>query len=254
MARRECQAIELGVIGYGAAWALQQRLAAARKAGEAPDMLLLCEHPPVVTLGRNGKLDHLRASADELGRMGVEFYHSDRGGDATYHGPGQIVGYPILDLSGMRRDVGWYVHGLEETMIRASASFGVPAFRVPGKPGVWTASSGERCETTHAEKLGAIGVHLSRWVTTHGFAYNVCTDLRGFELIVPCGIAGCKATSLEKLVQRPIGTDEALPQLIAAFGETFELAMIAAGRTEIERWQAEPKERLAVTQRTGSNE
>src|SRR4029077_8129895 len=165
------------------AYALQKRVVAARKAGAIEDALLFCEHPHVVTQGRNGKREHLLVSEHVLRQKGVEFYATDRGGDITYHGPGQIVGYPILNLGAIRRDVVWYVRTLEEAMIRATAEFGITAEREPGKTGIWVG------EAATAEKLAAIGVHISRWVTSHGFAYNVATDLRYFELIVPCGIA-----------------------------------------------------------------
>ena len=134
---KNCKTIDLGLIGYREAAALQQRLVAARKVAAVPDLLLFCEHPHVITLGRNGKRENLRVSEDLLGRQGVEFHHTNRGGDITYHGPGQIVGYPILDLNGIRRDVVWYVRQLEQCMIQATSSFGVEAFRVPGCTGVW---------------------------------------------------------------------------------------------------------------------
>src|ERR1700733_2333818 len=170
--RKVCRVVDLGRIGYEEAFALQQRLVAARKAGAAPDVLLLCEHPHVLTLGRSGKLEHLRAPDDVLRQMGVEFHASDRGGDITYHGPGQIVGYPILQLAEIRRDVVWYVRQLEEAMIRATASFGVTAFRVPGRTGVWvqpalhdlgapSTEDEDVVKDVAEEKLGAIGVHIS---------------------------------------------------------------------------------------------
>ena len=134
---KNCKTIDLGLIGYREAAALQQRLVAARKLAAVPDLLLFCEHPHVITLGRNGKRENLRVSEDLLSRQGVEFHHTNRGGDITYHGPGQIVGYPILDLNGIRRDVVWYVRQLEQCMIQATSSFGIEAFRVPGCTGVW---------------------------------------------------------------------------------------------------------------------
>jgi len=231
-----CRVIELGRIGYADAWDLQQKLVAARKTGAAPDLLLLCEHPHVLTLGRNGRMQHLRVPESALEPMGVEFYHSNRGGDLTYHGPGQVVAYPILQLGEIRRDVGWYVRQLEEVMIRATAAFGVAAFRVPGRTGVWTGPVGS--SPPSEEKLGAIGVHISRWVTSHGFAYNVCTDLSYFDLIVPCGIADCRATSLEKLLGRPVATAEVLPRLAAEFGRAFGLEMQAARKQDFEEWLA----------------
>lgn len=232
---KECRVVDLGSIPYGEALRVQQQLVAARKFGGAPDVLLLCEHPHVITLGRNGKIENLCASEGELRKMGVEFHHANRGGDITYHGPGQLVAYPIINLGEIRRDVVWYVRQLEEAMIAATAIFGVASFRVPGCTGVWTAQENSRKQK---EKLAAIGVHISRWVTSHGLAYNVSTDLRYFDMIVPCGIAGCRSTSLEKLLGRPVPRDEFAPRLIAAFGQAFGLKMRAARRDELDRWLA----------------
>ena len=219
--------VDLGLLSYTDAFALQQRLATARKAGGIEDVLLLCEHPHVITLGRNAKRENLLASEHVLRQKGVELHATNRGGDVTYHGPGQIVGYPILNLGAIKRDVGWYVRTLEEAMIRASDDFGVTAFRVKGKTGIWVkpAAQGEL-----EEKLGAIGVHISRWVTMHGFAYNVSTDLRYFDLIVPCGIVDRKATSLEKLLSRSISADEVKPRLTFHFAQLFGLEHRAASR------------------------
>jgi lipoyl(octanoyl) transferase len=214
-------------MGYGDAWALQKRLVAARKANAIEDVLLLCEHPHVITLGRSGKREHLLASEHVLKQKGVELHATDRGGDITYHGPGQIVGYPILNLGAIRRDVVWYVRMLEEAMIRATAEFGVSAGRIEGKTGIWV-----RAAATE-EKLAAIGVHISRWVTSHGFAYNVSTDLRFFDLIVPCGIADRKATSLEKILGRSIERKEVALRLVKHFGEVFGLEMKQASRQEL---------------------
>src|ERR1700704_4021232 len=202
-----CLTIDLGLIGYAEAYALQKRIVAARKAGAIEDILLLCEHPHVITQGRNGKQENLLASERVLRQKGVEFHATDRGGDITYHGPGQIVGYPILNLGAIRRDVAWYVRMLEEAMIRATEEFGIAAERVSGKTGIWV-----RAGNTE-EKLAAIGVHLSRWVTSHGWAYNVSTDLRNFDLIVPCGIADRKATSLEKLLGLKVEEKEVAPRI-----------------------------------------
>jgi lipoate-protein ligase B len=222
----KCAVVELGLMSHTSAYELQQRAVAARKAGAISDVLLLCEHPHVITLGRNGKQEHLRASGRVLSQMNVEFCETDRGGDITYHGPGQIVGYPILDLTLHRRDVRWYVKMLEEVMIRTSAEFGIVARRVEGCHGLWVDTDcGE-------EKLGAIGVHLSRWVTSHGFAYNVSTDLRYFDLIVPCGIPGKRAVSLEHLLQRAVGMDQVKPRISGYFGEVFERHMIPMSHSE----------------------
>jgi lipoyl(octanoyl) transferase len=233
---KTCCVVDLGRIGYADAWDLQQRLVAARKAASAPHLLLLCEHPHVLTLGRNGRLQNLRVPQSALDALGVQFHYSNRGGDVTYHGPGQVVGYPILQLGEIRRDVGWYVRQLEQVMIGAAASFGVKAFRVPGRTGIWTSPPGAPARPEG--KLGAIGVHISRWVTSHGFAFNVCTDLSYFDLIVPCGIADCRVTSLEKLLARPVSTAEVLPVVAAEFGRAFGLAMQHAGRQQLEEWLA----------------
>jgi lipoyl(octanoyl) transferase len=208
---------------------LQRRLVQARRAGAIPDVLLLCEHPHVVTLGRSGKRENLRAGEGLLAQMNVEFQPTDRGGDITYHGPGQIVGYPILDLTEHRRDVGWYVEQLEEVMLRATSDFGVAAKRVAGQHGAWIDTpAGE-------EKLGALGVHLSRWVTSHGFAYNVSTDLRYFDLIVPCGIAGKGVTSLERALGRSVSTGEARERLVAHFGSVFDSEIVRVGSEQLEQ-------------------
>jgi lipoate-protein ligase B len=218
---------DLGLISYAEAYALQQRIVTARKAGLIEDVLLFCEHPHVITLGRNGKHEHLLASSNVLRQKGVEFHETDRGGDITYHGPGQIVGYPILNLDAIRRDVHWYVRMLEELMIRTTAEFGISAERIAGETGIWVRAKGTE------EKLAAIGVHISRWVTSHGFAYNVSTDLRYFDLIVPCGITGRKATSLEKLLERAVQWDEVAPKLLAHAGEVFGLEITKASREEL---------------------
>src|ERR1700730_6881035 len=239
-----CHTIDLGLIGYADAYTLQKRLVTARKAGAIDDVLLLCQHPHVITQGRNGKREHLLASENVLRQKGISFYETSRGGDVTYHGPGQIVGYPILNLAAIRRDVVWYVRMLEEVMIRATARYGVIAAREPGKTGVWgsldadvtqrsfCAQGTERAEAT-PENIGAIDGHIRRGVTSHGFAYNVSTDLRFFDLIVPCGIAERKATSLEKLLSRRVDCREAADRLTKHFGEVFGLNMQQASRTEL---------------------
>jgi lipoyl(octanoyl) transferase len=236
---------DLGLISYTEAYALQQRLAAARKAGALEDVLLLCEHPHVITLGRNAKRENLLVSEHVLRQKGVELHATNRGGDITYHGPGQIVGYPILNLGAIKRDVGWYVRMLEEAMIGVSGDFGVTAFRVKGKTGIWV-KVGERAEATE-EKLGAIGVHISRWVTTHGFAYNVSTDLHYFDLIVPCGIADRKATSLEKLLSRNVSTEEVKPRLVQHFAQLFGLEPHAASRHALLNQLTQVEESMHIT-------
>jgi lipoyl(octanoyl) transferase len=245
-AMKELLVVDLGLVEYGAAWELQRRAVAARKAGAVPDLLLLCEHPHVITLGRSGKISNLRAPDQLLRQMGVSFFETNRGGDITYHGPGQLVGYPILNLNEIRRDVAWYVRSLEDAMIRATGDFGIASKRVAGWTGVWVEVPAGRADAREVkdgkevqevkddEKIGAIGVHLSRWVTSHGFAYNVSTDLRYFDLIVPCGIAGKRATSLEKLLGRRVEIREAAPRVVAHLGEIFGLAPRAASLRELE--------------------
>jgi len=237
-----CSIVDLGLIPYAEAWELQKRVVAARKAGAIEDVLLFCEHSHVITLGRSGNRANLLASENILRQRGVEYFETTRGGDITYHGPGQIVGYPILNLGAIRRDVVWYVRTLEEVMIRTTADLGIAAHRESGKTGIWvdaqeriatqSPQSAQRTEET-AEKLAAIGVHISRWVTSHGFAYNVSTDLRYFELIVPCGIAGRKATSLEKLLQRNVSLAEIRPLLAKHVGEVFALPVRTAQPAEL---------------------
>ncbi len=237
-----CLIADLGLISFADAFALQKRLVAARKADAIWDVLLLCEHPHVITLGRNGSREHLLASERVLQQKGVEFHATNRGGDITYHGPGQVVGYPVINLSAIRRDVVWYVRMLEEVMIRTCSDFGISAGRESGKTGAWVTRTekpgdlppkAQSSQTEQAEKIGAIGVHISRWVTSHGFAFNVSTDLRFFDLIVPCGIAGRAATSLEKVLGRRVEPQEAAPQLTKHFGEVFGLEMKAASRDEL---------------------
>jgi len=173
-----CQLRDLGRIAYADAFAMQQDLVDRRKRGEIPDQLLIVEHPHVVTMGRSGSDRNLLAAPELLERAGIAFHRTDRGGDVTYHGPGQVIGYPILDLREWKRDVVAYVRGLELVLIGALAEFGIEAGREKGATGVWTSRG----------KIAAIGVHISRWVTSHGFALNVDTDLSYFQYIVPCGL------------------------------------------------------------------
>src|SRR5271155_3827877 len=225
---KNCAVVDLGLISYASAYALQQQVVAARKRGDLPDVLLLCEHPHIITLGRNGKTANLRASDRLLAQMNVDFCETDRGGDITYHGPGQIVGYPILDLAEHRRDVRWYVQLLEEMMIRTSAEFGIVARRVEGRHGLWVDIAADQ-----EEKLAAIGVHLSRWVTSHGFAYNVSTDLRYFDLIVPCGIADKRVTSLERALGRAVPMDQVRERLVEGFASIFARETRRCGGEEL---------------------
>ena len=213
---RRCTVLKLGRLDYGSALAVQQRLVAERKEGTAEDHLLLLEHPHVITLGRNGHMRNLLAGDDVLSSAGISFYPTDRGGDVTYHGPGQLVGYPILDLREWKRDVGAYVRAIEQTMIDTLADFGIVAGRIPKLTGVWV---GDR-------KIGAIGVHLSRWVTSHGFALNVTTDLTYFQYIVPCGLTK-PVTSMAALGVRA-GVEEVGRVLAVHFGRIFDCEVAPA--------------------------
>ena len=214
---RSCCVRELGRIDYGAALALQQELVAQRKQGAVPDHLLLLEHAHVITLGRNGHMENLLASDEILDRVGISFYPTDRGGDVTYHGPGQLVGYPILDLRDWKRDVGAYVRGIEQAIIDTLAEYGIEAGRIPNLTGVWV---GDR-------KIAAIGVHISRWVTSHGFALNVTTDLNYFKYIVPCGLPK-PVTSMEHLgVRATLG--EVSEKFASHFARIFDFELSGAG-------------------------
>jgi lipoyl(octanoyl) transferase len=211
---RNCQVRELGRIGYGPALELQQELIAARKAGSISDQLLLLEHPHVITLGRNGHLENLLASPQVMERAGISYFPTDRGGDVTYHGPGQLVAYPIFDLRDWKRDVGAFVRGVEQTMIDTLAEYGIEAGRIPKLTGVWV---GDR-------KIGAIGVHISRWVTSHGLALNVTTDLSYFQYIVPCGLTK-PVTSMAQLGVN-VTREEVSRTLAAHFGRVFDCEML----------------------------
>ena len=204
----------LGIMPYADALDHQRSQVTARQAGEVSDQLLLVEHPAVITVGVSGRGTrfHLRASAVQLARRGIEVIDVPRGGDMTYHGPGQLIGYPIMDLRPDRCDVHRYVRDLEEVLIRTVAALGVVASRVEGLTGVWVGN----------EKLAAIGVRLSRWVTSHGFALNVTTHLDDFDLIVPCGLAGRGVTSLERLLGAPPPRQELHDLIATQFGAVFD--------------------------------
>jgi lipoyl(octanoyl) transferase len=203
----------LGRVPYADALTLQRLLVEDRRAGRIDDLLLLLEHPHVLTLGvrGDGGRSHILATPGALGARGVEVHESGRGGDITYHGPGQIVGYPIMDLQPDRCDVHRFVRDIEEVLIRTASDYGVEAGRVEGLTGVWVGR----------EKLAAIGVRISRWVTSHGFAFNVTTDLEYFNLIVPCGIADRSVTSLAQLLGHPVDRVEVEDRIVAHFGDVF---------------------------------
>jgi lipoyl(octanoyl) transferase len=212
--RPEVEVRRLGLIPYADALALQRDLVEDRRAGRVGDLLLLVEHPHVLTLGvrGDGGRSHILASAEVLGSRSVDVHETGRGGDITYHGPGQLVGYPILDLKPDRCDVHRYMRDLEEVLIRVAADYHIEAGRVPGLSGVWVGNS----------KLAAIGVRIARWITSHGFALNVTTDLEYFNLIVPCGIADRGVTSLATLLDvRQLDVAEVEDRVVRHFGDVF---------------------------------
>jgi lipoyl(octanoyl) transferase len=207
---------DLGCMPYREAWQLQNELAEQRKRGEGGDRLLLVEHPHVLTLGRNAQLENLLVSSERLAELGIDLVEINRGGDITYHGPGQVVGYPVVDLRFWKRDVVAYIRGLEEVVLRALKRFGITAARDRNATGVWVEGA----------KICAMGVHISRWVTTHGFALNHTTDLKFFEYIVPCGLRR-PVTSMERLGVRA-ERGAVLQALAGAFAEVFEYETAAA--------------------------
>jgi lipoyl(octanoyl) transferase len=209
----------LGRVEYSDALALMAALREARGRGAIDDTLLLLEHPAVITLGRKGRREHLLASDEVLEGRGIEVVETERGGDITYHGPGQVVGYPIIDLSPDRRDVRRYVRDLEEAMILAAADHGVAAGRLSGMNGIWLGREADPASNGESRKLGAVGVHISRWITTHGFAFNANTDLADFELILPCGIRGRGVTSLAEELGARVDVAEVERRLAARLAE-----------------------------------
>jgi lipoyl(octanoyl) transferase len=216
--KRVLEVRRLGTVSYAEALAMQRALVEERRADRVPDLLILLQHPPVITLGvkGDGGRSNVVATPDRLAELGIAVEETGRGGDVTYHGPGQIVGYPILDLRPDRQDVHRYVRDLEDVMIRTCAGYGLEAGRIAGLTGAWLG-----VENGVAEKIGAIGVRISRWVTSHGFAFNVSTRLDHFQLIVPCGIADRGVTSLEKGTGRTISIEEVEDRLIENFAAVF---------------------------------
>jgi lipoyl(octanoyl) transferase len=211
-----CNVERLGVVEYAQALRVQQEKVAQRKAGLIPDTLLLLQHPHVYTLGRNAKPEHLLLSRERLATLTVQVFETDRGGDITYHGPGQLVGYPILDLKKHRQDIAWYMRSLEDVFIQFAADFGIRAGRISGLTGVWVGDN----------KLVAMGVHISRWVTSHGFACNVNTDLHFFDWIVPCGLKHKGVTSLAKLLGMTVEIEAVTKRVVEEFGRVFGLEMV----------------------------
>lgn len=217
---RELEVRQLGVVPYEAAIDMQRALVEQRRAGRVPDILLLLEHPHVITLGVKADTarSHLIATPDLLAARHVDVHETGRGGDITYHGPGQIVGYPILDLRPDRCDVHKYVRDLEDVMIRTARDFGLDGVRIAGLSGAWVG----------ADKIGAIGVRISRWITSHGFAFNVTTDLDFFKLIVPCGIESGGVTSLSRAAGRRISMDDAKAAIVRNFTAAFDRNIVEA--------------------------
>jgi lipoyl(octanoyl) transferase len=211
---RKCRIQQLGRIDYASALELQRQLVAERKQGSICDQLLLLEHPHVITMGRNGHRENVLAREDVLERAGIAYHPTDRGGDVTYHGPGQLVGYPILDLRDWKRDVGAYVRAVEQVIVDTLADYGIAAGRIPKLTGVWV----DGC------KIAAIGVHISRWVTSHGFALNVATDLSYFQYIVPCGLTR-PVTSMAQLGVRAT-LPEVSERLAGHFEEVFDVGQV----------------------------
>jgi lipoyl(octanoyl) transferase len=222
-----CRVEQLELVEYAAGLRLQDELVAQRKADAIPDTLLLLEHPHVYTLGRNAQRENLLITEERLAALDAQLYETDRGGDITYHGPGQLVGYPIFDLTQHRRDIAWFMRSLEEVFIAVARDFGIAAVRLKGCPGVWVGN----------DKLVAMGVHISRWVTSHGFAFNVNTDLRYFDYIVPCGLRDKGVTSLAKRLGRPVEMGEVIDRIIAHFGEIFGSEMYTSRQLTVDSRQ-----------------
>jgi len=243
--------LKLGLVDYAAGLHIQQELVGRRKAGEIGDVLLLLEHAPVITLGRNAKAANILLPPDQVALRGVEIYECDRGGDVTFHGPGQLVGYPIFDLrgyatpDGKRKTLGAvdYVRRLEEVLIRTCADLGIATKRVSGLTGVWTNDVGPGLRPgqdgsktrphTGEAKIAAIGVHISRFVTSHGFALNVNTDLSYFNLIVPCGITSKPVTSMKKELGRELEIAAVAESIVRNFGMVFEEKTIPAASLDV---------------------
>lgn len=220
---RTIEAHQLGRVPYGRALELQAELVDRRRAGEISDQLLLLEHPHVITLGNGSEDAHVLADEAERDRLGIELHRAGRGGDVTYHGPGQLVGYPILDLKPDRKDLHRYLRDLEEVLIRTLGALGIAGRREEGLTGVWTDGG----------KVAAIGVRVSSgWITSHGFALNVSTDLSYFRSIVPCGIADRTVTSVRELLGRPVELAEVVEPLLGAFGDVFSGSVRVAGTTK----------------------
>jgi lipoate-protein ligase B len=214
--------LELGRVPYERAWQLQRRLVSARQEERVDGVLILLEHDPVITLGRTASRDHILASAEELRQAGITVHTVERGGDVTYHGPGQLVGYPILSLQAHHLGVSDYMHALEEVILRTLDDFGLPACRRTGLIGVWVED----------RKIAALGARVERGVTFHGFALNVAPDLKHFGFIVPCGLVGAQVTSMERELSQPVSMKRVRQHIVWYFGQVFGVTM---GATTVEQ-------------------
>ena len=208
-----CVVYRLGLVGYREAYHLQRKLLRQRFDGEIKDTILLLEHPPTITIGKSGKLENVLVSPAQLAREGISLFFTDRGGDVTYHGPGQLVAYPIIDLRNRGRDVHKYVHDLEEVVIRTLNDFSIEAHRDESHAGVWVKE----------EEIAAIGLSIKRWITMHGIALNVNPNLAHFSLINPCGFSDRRATSISRLLSQDIPMEEVMQRLIARFADVFNV-------------------------------
>jgi lipoate-protein ligase B len=213
---RDCLVVWLGLFSYADALNLQMQICELKKQGFDKDVLLLLEHPPTITFGRNGKRDHLLVKEEYLKSRGIDLLDVDRGGDVTFHGPGQLVGYPILSLQPQERDVHKYMHNLEESLILLLEAYGITGSREDALTGVWTQTG----------KIAALGVHISRWITRHGFALNVNTDLSFFDLIIPCGITGRKIASMQRILSHSFSMEEIVERYIPIFGSLWNRKII----------------------------
>jgi lipoate-protein ligase B len=229
-------AVWLGLTDYQQALDLQMRVCELKKRGFKEDVLFLLEHPPTITLGRNADWHHLLVSDEALKARGVARFEVDRGGDITFHGPGQLVGYPILQLERTERDVHRLMRNLEQSLIQVLATYGIEAGREERLTGVWT----------HAGKIAALGIHISRWITRHGFALNVNTDLSYYNLIVPCGIVGKAVTSMESLLMHPIDLKEVAERFAGGFGAVFNRRMVWLSVPDFHRKLQEYAHEIAV--------
>lgn len=220
---RRIVAVNLGRTDYEWCWSLQQRICVSRAQGRIGDVLLFTEHEHVYTIGRAGNPDHLLARDDELRSRRISVHYTDRGGDITYHGPGQLVGYPILDLHGFSLDLHRYLRDIEEAVIRTLSGYGIHGRRLAGYTGVWVGN----------EKICAIGIKSARWITMHGFALNVSTDLSYFRHIIPCGIFELGVTSMQEVLGRPVGMDDVMSSLIQEFESVFGVTKVKWTRNEL---------------------